>query len=259
MFKNWRRRRLLTHRSIPEPAWSDMVNRVPVLRRLGARRLERLGELSLAFLHEKSIEPAGGLQLDDSMRIRIAALACLPILELGLDWYEGFASVIVYPDEFVVPDREEVDEVGVVHVGDDLLSGESWEHGPVILAWQDVEASGLGHAFNVVAHEFAHKLDLLNGAVNGLPPLHRDMRLADWTDAFQHAYDDLVRCLDRGEESWLDPYAGESPAEFFAVCVEMFFDVPEEFVGEHPALYAQLAAFFKQDPARSGRNGKAAV
>src|SRR5690606_18056329 len=117
---------------------------------------------------------------------------------------------------FIVPGREHVDEAGVVHVGDDVLSGESWDAGPVILAWEDVESSGQGEGYNVVAHEFAHKLDLLDGAVNGLPPLHPGMRATEWTSVFQSAYDALLEQVERGEEPWLDPYAAQDPGEFFA-------------------------------------------
>lgn len=210
--------------------------------------LARLRELSLLFLHEKSIEPAQGLELTDAMRVRIAALACRPVLELGLDHYDGFRSVIVYPGEFLVRNREHHDEAGVVHTADDLLSGEAWEQGPVVLSWHDVTASGQGEGYDVVAHEFAHKLDALDGAVNGMPPLHRGQRPDDWAEAFQHAYDALVACVDADEDTWLDPYAAESPAEFFAVSVEMFFDVPRAFATEYPDLYEQLAAYFRQRP-----------
>jgi len=250
LFRNRRRRRILARQSIPDAHWDAVVRGVPILARLDRGRQERLRELALLFLHEKRIEPAGGMRLDGAMKVRIAALACLPILELGIDAYAGFVSVIVYPDEFLVRDREHVDEAGVVHSGDDVLSGEAWEQGPVILAWREVEASGRGEGFNVVAHEFAHKLDLLGGAMDGMPPLHAGMRARDWIGAFQSAYDELVARLDRGEETWLDEYAAEEPAEFFAVCTEMFFDVPEEFRAHYPALYAQLRAFFKQDTAR---------
>jgi MtfA peptidase len=251
LFRKRRQRRILARESIPEALWNAVIADIPLLRRLDGEALRRLREFASLFLHEKRIEPAGGLHLDDAMRVRIAALACLPILELGLDCYDGFLSIIVYPDEFLVRDREYVDEDGVVHSGDDVLSGEAWEQGPVILAWKEVEASGRGEGFNVVAHEFAHKLDLLDGSIDGMPPLHREMRAQDWVAAFQAAYDDLRARLDRGEETWLDPYAAEEPAEFFAVCTEMFFDVPEEFRAEYPALYAQLRAFFKQDTARA--------
>lgn len=240
---------MLESRSLPDDLWRTVVESVPVLARLRPEELGRLRELTLLFLAEKRLEPAGGLQLDDAKRVRIAALACLPVLELGLDCYDGFASVIVYPEEFVIRGRSEVDEDGVVHTWDDVLSGEAWEAGPVVLGWQEVEASGRGEGYNVVAHEFAHKLDLLDGAINGLPPLHRDMRVADWTGTFQKEYDELVATVERGEEGWLDPYAAEDPGEFFAVCAEMFFDVPDELAAEHPALYALLAAYFRQDPA----------
>jgi len=187
------------------------------------------------------------------MRVRIAALACLPILELGIDCYAGFVSIVVHPDEFVVRNREYDDEDGVVHVGDDVLSGEAWEQGPIVLAWSEVEASGVGSGFNVVVHEFAHKLDLLDGAINGMPPLHRDMRGDAWVTAFQEAYDDLNRRIDRGENTWLDPYAGQDPGEFFAVCSEMFFDVARELRDRYPGIYAQLRAYYRQDPAGAER------
>lgn len=254
-FRNWRRRRILARNEIPETLWSSIVRSTPVLSRLGEHELQRLRELALVFLAEKRIAPAGGLELDDSMRVRIAALACVPVLELGLDCYDGFVSIIVYPDEFVVPGREHEDEDGVVHVGDEIMSGEAWEGGPVVLAWTEVEASGHGDGFNVVAHEFAHKLDLLSGAIDGMPPLHRGMRAKEWIADFQAAYDELRACLDRGGEPWLDPYAAEEPAEFFAVCTEMFFDVPGEFRQRYSKVYAHLSAYFRQDPAARAAAG----
>jgi Mlc titration factor MtfA (ptsG expression regulator) len=249
ILRNRRRRRILSSESIPEALWKPVAARTPALARLDAGSLARLRDLALLFLHEKQIVGAGGLQVDEAMRVRIAALACLPILELGIDSYRDFVTVIVYPSEFVVRGREHTDDDGVVHVGDDVLSGEAWDRGPVVLAWRDVEASGRGDGYNVVAHELAHKLDLLDGAVNGIPPLHAGMRVSEWTATFRAAYDDLVARLDRGERTWLDPYAAENPGEFFAVCTEMFFDVPDELASEYPALYGQLARFFKQNPA----------
>ena len=249
LLRRWCRRRTLARRMIPDDLWSGTIETIPALDRLDAGEQERLRELALLFLHEKHIEPAGGLELDESMCLRVAVLACLPILELGLDYYQGFVSVIVYPDAFVVRDRETVDEAGVVHVGDEVLSGEAWEQGPVILAWKEIEASGRCEGFNVVVHEFAHKLDMLSGAVDGIPALHRDIQEKDWLEVFQAAYDDLCVRLDRGEEPWLDPYAAEEPGEFFAVCSELFFDVPEALRANYPEVYAQLSAFFRRDPA----------
>ena len=249
MFKHWRRRRILSQQAIAPELWSATVTAVPAIARLPADAQQRLRELALLFLHEKHFEPARGLTLDEAKRLRIAALACLPILELGLDAYRAFSSIVVHPDEFVVRDREYEDEDGVVHTGDDVLAGEAFEQGPIVLAWNEVEASGRGEGFNVVVHEFAHKLDMLSGEANGVPPLHGDMRVPEWVAAFDAAYDDLCEQLDRGEEPWLDPYAAEDPAEFFAVCAELFFDVPQDLRTEYPDVYAQLKKYFKQDPA----------
>jgi Mlc titration factor MtfA (ptsG expression regulator) len=253
VFKNWRRRRVLARERISDELWDGMLAACPVIARLADEHRARLRELALIFLFEKRFEPAHGFAITDAMRVRVAALGCLPILSLGIDSYQNFASVVLYPDEFLVRDREVVDEDGVVHTGDDVLSGEAWEQGPVILAWSEVEQSGKGEGFNVVAHEMSHKLDMLNGEADGVPPLHAGMRLAEWTAAFDDAYEDLLDRLERDEEPWLDPYAAEDPAEFFAVCSEMFFDVPERFAKEYPTVYLQLAAFYKQEPATAAR------
>jgi Mlc titration factor MtfA (ptsG expression regulator) len=253
--KRARRRRLLARHAIPTELWEATLAAVPSLAQLDPDARQRLHDLAVIFLHEKSLEPAAGFTLDDAMRVRIAALACRLVLALGIDCYAGFASVIVHPGEFLVRGREYEDEFGVVHESDDVLSGEAWEHGPVVLAWQDVLASGQGQGFDVVAHEFAHKLDGLEGVLNGMPALHRNMPHDDWVAAFQTAFDDLNARLDRDEETWLDPYAAEDPSEFFAVCTELFFDVPEKLDSEYPAIYAQLAAYYRQDPA--GRNAAA--
>jgi len=248
LFKNWRRKRVLARESISDALWDGALAASPALRRLSADELARLRALALLFLHEKRFEPARGFAVTDEMRVRIGTLACLPILNLGIGSYDAFTSIIVYPDEFLVRDREVVDEDGVVHTGDDLLSGEAWEQGPVLLAWSEVEQSGKGEGYNVVVHELAHKIDMLNGEVDGVPPLHAGMRLAEWSAAFDEAYESLLDQLERDEEPWLDPYAAEDPAEFFAVCSEMFFDVPERFAEEYRGVYEQLAAFYKQRP-----------
>jgi Mlc titration factor MtfA (ptsG expression regulator) len=249
MFKSWRRQRILARQSIPDELWTPLVAGVPALARLDAEQQRRLRDLVLLFLHEKHFEPVRGMLLDDPKRLKIAAFACLPILELGLDAYSGFLSIVVHPDEFLVRDREYEDEDGVVHVGDDLLSGEAFEQGPVVLAWTEIEASGRGEGYNVVVHELAHKLDMLSGEANGVPPLHDGMRVPEWVAAFDAAYDDLAEQLEQGVEPWIDPYAVEDSAEFFAVCAELFFDVPKQLREEYPDVYAQLARFFKQDPA----------
>jgi Mlc titration factor MtfA (ptsG expression regulator) len=142
-----------------------------------------------------------------------------------------------------------VDHDGVQHHVEEPMTGESWLAGPVILSWEDAERRGEEQGYNVVIHEFAHKLDMLNGDANGFPPLHSGMSREDWSRVFGGAYEDFRARVERGEDTAVDPYAAESPAEFFAVLSEAFFEIPETVRAEHPELYAQLAAFYRQDPA----------
>jgi len=241
----------LRHAVLPEEAWRAAVSALPLLRGLSEEEMERLRELATLFLNEKQLVAAGGFSLDDDTRIKIAAQACLPILNLGLDSYAGWASVIVYPGEFV-PEHEFMDEAGVVHVVRDAMLGESWERGPVVLSGADAVRGGGHDGVNVVIHEFAHKLDMLNGAMNGFPPLHREMSSERWAQAFTAAFADFCARAESGMETALDPYGAESPAEFFAVTSEAFFETPQTLKQEYPDLYRQLAAFYRQDPATRG-------
>jgi Mlc titration factor MtfA (ptsG expression regulator) len=185
------------------------------------------------------------------MQLVIAAQACLLVLNLDLELYDEWVEVIVYPDEFVA-DHEYMSEDGVMHRVRAPLSGEAWEHGPVILSWRDAAAADGGDGYNVVLHEFAHKIDMHNGAANGFPPLHADMKRSAWTHAFESAYADMRQRLDRGEHTLIDPYAAEDPAEFFAVLSENFFETPEAVQTNYPEVYRQLAAFYRQDPLTRG-------
>jgi MtfA peptidase len=253
-FRRWRRSRVLTRAQLDEKLWRAIVARHSFLRELSDDELLRLRELVILFLHEKSIQGAGGMAVSDEVRFAIAAQACIPILNLGLDYYSGWVEVIVYPDEFVAR-HEYVDEAGVAHVIDAPMSGESWERGPVILSWADAEGAGHGLGYNVVIHEFAHKLDMLNGQANGCPSLHPGMSRSRWTEAFERAYDDFCRRVDLRFEVPFDEYAAESPAEFFAVASEAFFEAPLAVRDTYPDAYEQLVQFYRQDPAaRFGGN-----
>ena len=209
---------------------------------------ERLRELAARFLAEKAIEPVDGFIVEPAQRLVLALQAALPVLNLGLEWYRGWHAVVLYPDEFRSR-FEEVDEAGVVHQLEDWRGGESWAAGPLILSLADVEAGGQGDGYNVVVHECAHKLDQLDGDTNGHPPLHPGMDPVAWSSAFAAAYRDLGRRAMRHLRTVLDPYGAQSPAEFFAVASEMFFDDPPGLQRGYPAVYAQLALFYRQDPA----------
>lgn len=243
-----RENRILQRQPIDDVLWSDIVRALPLLYGLSTAESTRLRQLTALFLARKRFEPALGLELDAAMRLRIAVQACLPILHLDGDWYADWRTLIVYPGQFIRP-RSEMDDSGIMHEWSEVLGGESWEHGPVVLSLADVAASGHGEGYNVIIHEMAHKLDALNGATDGFPPLHRNMRIPDWTRAFRSAFENLQAVLERGEEPPLDPYAAESPAEFFAVLSEYFFEIPASVHAAYPEVFGRLVEFYRQDPA----------
>ena len=233
---------------IPRDTWSALCRGQPELAGLAADEVEQLRQLAGRFLAGRPFYAAGGMELTDAAQLRIAALAVLPVLALGLDWLKAIRSVVVYPDAFEV-DHEEMDEAGVVHEVRDLRAGEAWSHGTLVLSWADIEA-GLDPelATSVVVHEVAHFIDGANGAENGFPPLGKGQDRRRWTEAFQAAFERLNDCLDAGREPPIDPYAATNAAEFFAVLSEYFFRLPEELVHFDASLYRHLATFYGQDP-----------
>ena len=243
----WRQVRILRRHAIADALWTHVVEQLHILDRLDADDLIRLRDLATLFLHQKTVVGAHELQIDDTMRVTVAAQACLPILNLGLDYYRGWYTVILYPGAFVAH-REFHDESGIVHTGFEELDGESAEGGPIVLSWEEAMPLPEDEVYNVVVHEFAHKLDELTGAPNGLPPLHTDMSVEAWSDAMTKAFAAFNAKLDRNEEPPFDDYAGSDPAEFFSVVSELFFAAPDVLVDAYPDVYAQLCAFYRQDP-----------
>lgn len=244
--------RWLQCRHTPTPLtdalWQEIVAR-PFLAQLDCEEMQRLRTLTEAFLTEKVFSGAGGLRLTDAMCASIAAQGCLPILNLGLDYYRGWVGVIVYPDEFIIP-RVIEDEFGIVHEYDEIASGEAWEGGPLVVSWRDAQMAGDG--YNVVIHEFAHKLDMLDGIIDGIPRLPSGMARRAWHKTLTAAYEDFCALVEaaeaHGEETLLDPYAAEHPGEFFAVMSETFFETPGILYEEYPQLYEAFADFYRQDP-----------
>ena len=212
--------------------------------------IEALRDRVVLFLQDKSIVGAREFTVTPLMRVVIAIQACVLVLELSLDWYADFESVVVYPDEFV-PGWTWEDEAGVVHANDGPLAGEAMPGGPVALSWPDVEASADFDAagMNLVIHEFAHKIDMRDGDANGCPPLDPPHDARRWKAVMSAAYDDFAARVDRDEETAIDPYAADSPGEFFAVLSEVFFASPLTLVREYPDAYRLLAGFYRQDPA----------
>ncbi|MCO5096796.1 MAG: zinc-dependent peptidase [Rhodocyclaceae bacterium] len=232
--------------AIAPAQWARVEAGLPFLACRAAADRSRLREMALKFIAQKEWSGAQGLALTQDIQLSIALQACLPVLNLGLDSYRGWVGVIVYPGDFVIQ-RRLMSEDGVVHEFDDNVAGEAWEGGPVLVSWFDKAEDADG--MNVVIHEFAHKLDMLNGPPDGLPPLHEGMNRQAWIDAFEPAYLDFCNRVDAGEDTTIDPYAAEHPAEFFAVTSEVFFEVPALLRAEYPAVYEQLRQFYRQDPA----------
>jgi len=248
----WRRRRLarqICESRVPQPLWQLITRELLAHYHLNPRERLRLRRLSGLFLARKRIVGAGGMMLDERRCGLIAAQACLPILALDLRDYDGWSEVIVYPDAFIVR-HEEPDRNGLIHEHQRVLSGEAWSRGPLILSWRDARPSARRHhqGSNVVIHECAHKLDMQNGVANGMPPLHRDMDRHEWTRVFTASYRRLLRRIERHRRTPIDPYAAESPAEFFAVVSEEFFEQPVRLHQAEPRVYRQLRLYYRQDP-----------
>lgn len=245
----WLRRRFAAETEpadIPDDAWRDLLASSRLFARLDDAERERLRALAARFLARKRFSAAGGHVLDDAQRLAIATLASLPVLHLDARWLDGWREVIVYPGEFRVK-REHHDELsGVVTEGDDELIGEAWERGPLILSWADV-ATDLAQpfdGFNVVVHEIAHKLDMLEGAADGVPRLPPQLSRREWIAAMQSAYDALCRAVEGGRDTLIDPYATESADEFFAVVSELHFSDPALLRRAAPKVAALLARYY---------------
>ena len=243
---------------IPDALWDETLTTLTFIDALDDEEKARLRQLCEDFLAQKEFASAGGLELTDAMCVSIAVQGCLPILNLGLESYRDWVGIVVYPDEFVIP-RSVEDEFGVVHEYDDIASGEAWAGGPLLVSWRDAQMAGDG--YNVVIHEFAHKLDMINGEADGIPPLPASIPRRAWEATLLAAYDDFCALVDaaeaRGdsageafyEATGLDDYGAESPGEFFAVMSETFFEAPDVLLQTYPALYAQMRLFYRQDPA----------
>ena len=233
---------------LPDDAWRAARAATPWVAALDEAREAKLRALTTRFLHEKTITPVGGLLLDDVQRTRLAALCCLPLIEFGAEGLRGWSQLIVYPDAFRV-NRTHVDAAGVLHEWQDELIGEAWDMGPMILSWADVEADcdDPRAGFCVAAHEMAHKIDVLDGALDGTPPLPRPWQ-RQWARDFQSAYDAFAAQVDAGEETLIDPYASEAPEEFFAVVTEYHFSDPQLLRQAMPAVAEHLQRFYGPSP-----------
>jgi Mlc titration factor MtfA (ptsG expression regulator) len=234
------------HAAIADDLWDRALRRPAWTRALDDAAKARLRGFTERFLADKAISPARGFTLTDDRRVLLAMLCCRPVLGLGYEWLRGWHELIVYPGQFRVRRHDYDERTGVAEEWDDELAGEAWERGPIVLSWADVRAD-LDHptpGYDVVAHEIAHKLDGLDGAMDGAPPLPSAER-AGWARDFQAAYDALCADVEAGRETAIDDYAAEAPEEFFAVCSEYWFTAPEVLREAMPAVAARLERFYR--------------
>lgn len=236
-------------RPIDDELWQRAIPRCPWASALDSARQGRLRELATTFLHQKRITAIDGLVLEPVDEVLLALLCCLPLLEVGAAGLRGWSQLIIYPGAFGVR-RSHMDDTGVLHEWDDELIGEAWEAGPLILSWADVQAdlADPGAGYCVAIHEMAHKLDALDGVLDGTPPLPRAWQ-RQWAADFQRSYDRLCARVDAGQDTAIDPYAAEAPEEFFAVTSEYHFSDPVLLARELPEVAAHLRRFYGEIPA----------
>jgi MtfA peptidase len=251
--RHWRAQRAVERHAIPDALWQLTLLRYPFLAQRSAADLADLRRLCSLFLATKEFHGADGFEVTDEVAVAVAAQACLPVLRLGLSWYDGFVGIVMHAGEVVARRRFE-DEHGIVHEYDEELAGEAMEGGPLMLAWNAIAASndpaefGRDEVYNVVIHEFAHVIDMRDGVADGVPPLGSKER-QHWIDIIDAEWERFCARVDAGEDTLIDPYGAEAVEEFFAVAVEAFFVAPAAMRSEEPAMYELLAGFLQQNPA----------
>ncbi len=247
-----REARAVRRRAIADELWEACVADLSFVAARPPQQQDRLRRMASLFLDQKEFSGAKGFVVTDRIALTVALQACLPVLELGIDHYNGFVGIVMHSD-LVRAAREVMDEDGIVHAYEEELAGEAMEGGPLMLSWADVmpEAGAgvrAGTAYNVVIHEFAHVLDLRDGRADGIPLLDSGDQRRQWSAVLMPEYDRFCERVVCGYETVLDAYAAEGPDEFFAVGSEAFFVTPHALKEEQPALYRLLASYYRQDP-----------
>ncbi len=235
---------------IAEALWRDALAACPLAQRLPTDERQRLRLLAARFLQRKRLYPTG-IELDETQRLLIAMQACLPVLRIGFRALRGWQGVVIYPGEFKVRHRHHDGSTGVVTERDQVLTGEAWQIGPLVLSWAAVQQdlAQPWDGYNVVAHEIAHKLDMLDGPPDGVPPLPRGISRRAWIDTFQRAYDGLAHAVRRGQPAQIDTYAATNPGEYFAVVSELHFSDPTRLERAEPRVASLLRAYYGPSPA----------
>lgn len=255
MFEWWHQRRIdkVLEQPFPDAHRAVLERNVKHYGWLDADSQQQLRDLVQVFIADKSWEGCGGLELTDEMKVTIAAQACLLVLALPHRLYRDVDSILVYPSTVLRPAMQQgifTRSSSVIASGPTPLLGEAHARGPVVLAWDRVlrDSQHPRDGNNVVYHEFAHKLDMLDSRADGTPPLGTSEEIARWQQVCERAYLDLRARAERGQPTFIDEYGATNEAEFFAVATEHFFEQPRALLREEPELYDVLRAFYRQDP-----------
>lgn len=247
-FRKRLHRLALLQKPLSDHQWAIIHAQAPLIRRLPSSLSDAFAGKVNLFLDQVDFVGGGDLEITDEMKLSIAAQACVLIANSDA-WYTSLRTVIVYPSAF--KSRQARHEGFVVRESEEVRSGESWTHGPVILSWAHSRQGGLnefdGH--NVVLHEFAHQLDALSGATNAVPLLGKGQSFVEWERTILKAYEDHVEDVARGRKTVLDAYGAQDHVEFFAVSIEVFFEKPAQLQSDFPLVYEQLSKLLSLDPA----------
>ena len=245
-----RRRRNLLAEPFPDAWLTTLHEHVGHYELLPASDQKKLCDAVQIMLSEKEWEGCRGLELTDEIRVTIAALAAILILGLDDFYFDNVVTILVYPNAYVVKEERALAGGATIEGESDRL-GEAHYRGPVILSWAEIRenAAAPGYGQNLIFHEFAHQLDMLNGAFDGTPNLPSDELARRWSDVMDREFRRLQAADRRGRDTLLDPYGATDPAEFFAVATECFFDAPRAMQREYPPLYQLLRDYYRQDPA----------
>lgn len=252
----WKRRRRRKLIAQPFPAsWDEVLQQnVWLYGRLTEPEQASVRQYLQVFIAEKHWEGCRGFHITDAVRVTIAAQVAILVLGIGTEYFDQILSILVYPDAYVAPDTT-ITRAGVVLEGGSAREGEAWYRGPVILSWEDVLAGSRDETWgeNLVLHEFAHQLDMLNGhSADGIPPMNSSEQYDRWTRVMSKQFRRLVQDCERGQRIVLDCYGATSRSEFFAVATEGFFHRPQALRQHLPDLYEVLREFYKQDPVSRG-------
>ncbi|SDH55121.1 MULTISPECIES: zinc-dependent peptidase [unclassified Duganella] len=248
IYPRWRLQRVLA-RPLPAEAEAVLRRNIPVYSRMSADLQQQLRRMVVQFLHQKKFIGCEGLEVTDEMAVIIAGQACLLLLNRHSKVYPALHTILVYPSEFVAQ-RAEVGPGGVITPGRQSMLGESWDDGRVVLSWDDVRrgAGDWTDGHNVVLHEFAHQLDSESGRANGAPYLGNPASYTEWSEVLSRAYQDLRMHAMYRQEAVMDHYGATSPAEFFAVATETFYEKPYQMAQHYPELFAEFLKYYRVDP-----------